>query len=129
MTYEHDLAFNLRLRGLSEREITEVIDELQAHTAAGRSAETEFGTPEEYAAQFPATKSKSTGKNIVVVALVLAVVYVIATFAAKPLFDLDVRNLTGPATLWPALLLIALGLIAGFLVDYLRPAPVSKRDR
>jgi hypothetical protein len=54
MSYVRRLAFNLRIRGLSEPEIAEVIDEVRAHqVTAGTPAEAEFGTAEEYAKQFP----------------------------------------------------------------------------
>lgn len=69
MTYERNLTFNLRIRGLSEPEISEVLDEVRAHQAsAGTSAETEFGTAEEYAKQFP----KLMPAAIVILAGVLA---------------------------------------------------------
>ena len=57
MSYERDLAFNLRIRGLPEDEIAETLDEVRAHAAAnGSPAEDEFGSPQEYAKQFPSRK-------------------------------------------------------------------------
>ena len=50
MSYERKLTFNLRVRGLSESEIAEALDEVRSHEAAtGTPAEAEFGTAEEYA--------------------------------------------------------------------------------
>ena len=129
MTYEHDLAFNMRLRGVTEQQIAEAIDEVAAHTmSTGTPPELEFGTPEEYAASFPKARRKSRGVRVVMVAAVLSFVYVVATFALKALIDFDVRTWTGPITLWPALVIVGAGLLVGFLFDYLRPKP-SVADR
>ena len=63
MSYEERLTFNLRVRGLPEPEIAEVLDEVRAHEAAtGTAAEAEFGTAKEYAKQFPKQKSRTRGK-------------------------------------------------------------------
>lgn len=128
MSYEHDLAFALRLRGLSEARIAEAVREVQAHTlSAGTSPEDEFGTAEEYASTFPATKRRTRGARVAAGATILALAYVVIAFALKPLFDVDVRSIVGPVMLWPALAIIAVGVLAGFLVDYLRPTPRSTR--
>ncbi|WP_158253234.1 hypothetical protein [Cryobacterium sp. N19] len=47
------MAFNLRIRGMSEFQIVEVISGVRAHAANGVSAESEFGSPEEYTSSFP----------------------------------------------------------------------------
>ena len=128
MSYEHDLAFALRLRGVSEARIAEAVREVQAHTlSAGTSPEAEFGTPEEYASTFPATKRRTRGARVVVAATILALAYVVLALALKPLVDIDIRSIIGPVMLWPALVIIAGGVLAGFLVDYLRPSPRSTR--
>jgi hypothetical protein len=63
MSYEERLTFNLRVRGLPEPEIAEVLDEVRAHEAAtGTAADAEFGTAKEYAKQFPKQKSRTRGK-------------------------------------------------------------------
>jgi hypothetical protein len=124
MSYERDLAFNLRQRGLPEAQVDEVIDEVRAHTATtGASAEAEFGTAEQYAASFPAVKRRSRGHRVVAVAVLLAITYVLAGLALKPLIGFDIKVLTGPVTLWPGLVIVVAGLLGGFLTDYLRPTP------
>jgi hypothetical protein len=124
MSYEHDLAFNLRQRGLPESQVAEVIDEVRAHTATtGASAEAEFGTAEQYAARFPAVKRRSRGHRVVTIAVLLAIAYALASLALKPLIGFDIKALTGPVTLWPALVIVGAGLLGGFLTDYLRPTP------
>lgn len=123
MTYEKDLAFNLRTRGMSEPQIIEVISEVRAHAANGVSAVSEFGTPEEYAASFPKTKRHTRGARIVIAAVIIAITYGVTVVGLAVVLDFDMRFITGPVSLWPALLIIVLGVLGGFLVDYLRPAP------
>jgi hypothetical protein len=124
MSYERDLAFNLRQRGLPESQVAEVIEEVRAHTATtGASAETEFGTAEQYAASFPIVKRHSRGHRVVAVAVLLAIAYVVAALVLKPLIGFDVKDITGPLMLWPALVIVGAGLLGGFLIDYLRPTP------
>jgi len=129
MSYERDLAFNLRLRGIAEQQIEEAVHEVHTHTAAtGVTPESEFGTPEEYAKTFEKGTRRTRGVRVVIVAAVLALAYVAGVFALKALADFDIRTITGPTILWPALVILGTGIIAGFLIDYLRPAPtVSKR--
>lgn len=127
MRYEKDLAFNLRTRGLSEPQIAEVISEVRAHAANGVSAVSEFGTPEEYASSFPKTKRHTRGARVVMAAGIMAIAYGVAIIGLAVFFSFDIRVITGPVSLWPALLIILLGVLAGFLVDYLRPAPRSDR--
>lgn len=128
MSYERDLAFNLRQRGLPESQVAEVIDEVRAHTATtGTPAEAEFGTAEDYAASFPAVKRRSRGHRVVTVAVLLSITYVLAGLALKPLIGFDIKALTGPMMLWPGLVIGAVGLLGGFLTDYLRPAPQATR--
>jgi hypothetical protein len=123
MTYERDLAFNLRIRGVSEREIAETLEEVRAHEAAsGTSAKDEFGTPQDYAKQFPKGKRRSRGTTVTAIAVAVAIAYVLAV-VVTPFLGLDIREAVGPVTLLPALAVLLAGVIAGFLTDYLRPAP------
>ena len=62
------------------------------------------------------------------VAVILAVVYVVVVFALKAIIDFDIRDVTGPVTLWPALAICGIGLLLGFLADYLRPVPKTFRQ-
>lgn len=127
MTYEKDLAFNLRNRGMSESQIIEVISEVRAHAANGVSAESEFGKPEEYASTFPKSKRRTRGVRVITAAVIIAIAYVVAVVGLTVIFRFDIRAIVGPVTLWPALLVIVLGVLGGFLIDYLRPPPRSNR--
>ena len=123
MTYERDLAFNLRIRGVSEHEIAETLEEVRAHEAVpGTAATDEFGTPQEYAKQFPKGRRRSRGTIVTTVAVALALAYVLAV-VVTPFLGFDIREAVGPVTLLPALAVLLAGVLAGFLTDYLRPAP------
>jgi hypothetical protein len=130
MSYERRLAFNLRIRGLSEPEIAEVIDEVRAHRAtAGTPAESEFGTSEEYAKRFPKMKRRSRGQTIVTIGTVLAIAYVIFAVLLALLFRVDIGEYVGPITLQPGLALIVASMVAGFLTDYFQPIQSSVKAR
>ena len=125
MTYERDLAFNLRIRGISERQIAETLAEVRAHEAAtGTLAKDEFGAAQEYAKQFPKGKRRSRGAAVTTLATVVSLAYVLAV-VVTPFLGIDIRASVGPITLLPALAVLLGGVLAGFLTDYLRPAPSS----
>lgn len=64
-SYERNLTFRLRLRGLSEPEIAHAIDEVRAHeAAAGTPAEAEFGPAEECAKRFPEKKRRTRVRTV-----------------------------------------------------------------
>jgi hypothetical protein len=129
MSYERNLTFNLRLRGLSEPEIAEVLDEVRAHEAATRTpAEAEFGTAEEYAKQFPKKKRRTRGSTITMIGAALAIAYILVTVLLM-FFRIDVREYVGPSTLLPGLVLILASVVAGFLTDYFQPAQGSRAAR
>jgi uncharacterized integral membrane protein len=127
MSYERRLTFNLRMRGLSEPEIAEVLDEVRAHEAtAGNLADAEFGTAEDYAKQFPRKKRRTRGRAIVIIGAVLAIAYILFAIILTILFRVDIREYVGPTTLWPGLVVILAGTLAGFLTDYFQPARSSR---
>jgi hypothetical protein len=123
MNYERRLTFNLRMRGLSEPEIADVLDEVWAHEAdAGNPVIAEFGTAEDYAKQFPMKKRRTRGSVIVIIGGVLAIAYILLAI----LLRVDIREYVGPITLWPALVVILAGTLAGFVTDYFQPARSSR---
>ena len=130
MSYERRLTFNLRVRGLSEVEIAEALDEVRAHeTATGTPAEAEFGTAEEYAKQFPKQKRRTRGKTITAISTALAAAYVLLMVVLMLAFRVDIRDFVGPVTLLPAAGLVLVGLLAGFVTDYFQPAKNSSAAR
>ena len=123
MSYERKLTFNLRLRGLPEAEIADVIDEVRAHeAAAGTPAEADFGTAEEYASQFPKKKRRTRGRTITTIGAAVAIGYALFAVLLALLFRVDIREYVGPITLLPGLVLLLASIAAGFLTDYLTPA-------
>jgi hypothetical protein len=127
MSYERNLTFNLRVRGLSEAEIAETLAEVRAHVdAAGTSAEVEFGTADEYAKQFPKRKRRTRGSLITTGGVLLAVAYVLFAVLLMLVFRVDIRDFVGPLTLTPAVAVILASLLAGFLTDYLQPVRDSR---
>lgn len=126
MSYVRKLTFNLRVRGLSEPEIADVLDGVRAHeAAAGNAAEAELGTAEECARQFPKKKRRTRGSIITMVGLGIALAYVLIVVLLMLVFRVDVRDFVGPVTLLPATGVILASLLAGFLTDYFQPAQTS----
>ena len=59
--YERELVLHLRMRGQTEPEIASSITELRAYAKkTGKPIEEEFGTPAEFASQFPIRNSPTT---------------------------------------------------------------------
>lgn len=127
MNYQRRLTFNLRMRGLTEPEIADVLDEVRAHeAAAGNPTIAEFGTTEDYAKQFPKKKRQTRGRAIVTIAGVLVIAYVLFAILLAVIFRVDIRGYVGPITLWPGLVVLLAGTLAGFLTDYFQPAQSSR---
>ena len=114
------------MRGPSESEIAEALDEVRAHEAAtGTPPEAEFGTAEKYAKQFPKQKRRTQGKTINTISTALAVAYVLLAVVLMLVFNVDIRDFVGPVTLLPAAGLV----LAGFLTDYFQPVQRSSAER
>jgi len=59
--YERELVLLLRMRGQTETEIASAITELRGYAKkTGKEIEEEFGSPAEFASQFPVRNSPST---------------------------------------------------------------------
>ncbi|WP_104087603.1 hypothetical protein [Cryobacterium sp. N19] len=64
---------------------------------------------------------------MIATAVIVAIAYGVAILVLAVVFHVDIRAIIGPVTLWPALLIVVLGTLLGFLIDYLRPPPRSDR--
>lgn len=127
MSYEQDLIFGLRIRGVSDDEITQTLGDVRAHEAAsGTFAESEFGTPQAYSKRFAKRKMRSQGSVITAIAAALAIGYAAVAMILLPPWGINVSDVVGPLELWPALMLILVGVLNGFLTDYFRPLPHSR---
>jgi len=125
MTYEQELTFQLRLRGRGEDEIAETIREIRAHGTDPAALREEFGTPAEYAEGFEKRGRRSLGYILSAVATVLAVCWLltwVATAAVRR-FALGIEDAGAgfPPLLPVAAAIVLTGLLAGFLIDRLRP--------
>jgi len=59
--YERELVLHLRMRGQTETEIASSLTELRAYAKkTGKPVEQEFGSPAEFASQFPIRNSPTT---------------------------------------------------------------------
>ena len=126
MSYEGNLTFSLRIRGLAESEIMDIIDDVRAHRdATGTPAAAEFGRADDYAKQFPRQKRRTLGQAITTAGVAAAIAY-LALAVLLLLFRVDVRDYIGPITMLPAAILVLASLLAGFLTDYFRPLRGSR---
>jgi len=122
VSYEQDLAFALRMRGLTDAEIAKALGEAATYSVEARSSLQDlFGSPVEYASQFPKRKRASLGRKVITTTTVIALVYVVFALVAHPLWGLDVAAAVGGFRVWPALVLIVVGGLGGFLLDYRLP--------
>lgn len=125
MSYEQNLTAELRYRGLSESRIAEVLAEVKAHTPAGADPTEHFGVPADYAEQYTAELPirKRRAPTVVMLAVFLSLAYAAFAFLAKPILDIDVVDYIGPIRLWPAIVIMALGILISFLTATYKRAP------
>lgn len=128
MSYEQDLTFQLRMRGLSEDDITDILRELAQHGADDVALREEFGTPEEYASGFGTRKRKTVGGRIVAITTALALTWIAAWIIValvRRFVGID-PAMEGVIETWQiivgALAIAVIGLVTGFVTDYVRPA-------
>ena len=121
MTYQRDLAFALRVRGVAEKDVADIVAEVDAHAQEGIVLEEFFGAPDEYAARFPeGPKRLRDAAWWTKVSAVVAVVWIVAVTVVAALgVDLPVRF--GVIALWPALGLMVLGMVVDIVWAHRRP--------
>jgi len=121
MSYERDLTFALRMRGMTDPQIAQALGEAREHVKVSKSSmEDQFGSPAEFATQFPRRRRASLGRRVVTISAIVALLYGVFSLAAEPVFGIELTAL-GPVTLWPAVVLALVGVVGGFLLDYLLP--------
>lgn len=123
MTYQRDLAYALRLRNLDEGTIADIVREVDAHEQAHGDPREFFGPPETYAEQFPARprSRRNLVPTYVGVALGVAWLLGVLVLTGTDLLDAPIRR--DAFALWPAVGLIALGMVVNVVV--LRNRPVG----
>lgn len=126
MSYYTDLAFELRLRGLSEDRVRATLEEVASHAeAAATDPKTEFGEPQLYAEQFEKKRSRTLGVKIVTVGVVIGVVVAALQLVIEASFGVDARF--GPVALFLclAVVIVAISLGVGFVTDRRLPRGFS----
>lgn len=127
MKYEQSLTAELRYRGTPESDIADILAEVRVHTPAGGDPVDHFGTPADYAEQYTTQRPVQTKRKnpVLAILVVIAVMYTVFAFLAKPLLGIDVRDYTGPFMLWPALALLIIGIATSFIITTFKRAPHS----
>lgn len=63
--YYNDLSYELRKNGCTDEQVTDALGTvLESTTATGRDPQQEFGTPEDYAAQYHGPRKRSPGSTV-----------------------------------------------------------------
>lgn len=85
MSYYHDLAFELRMRGQSEERVEEILREVEDFVrSAGGAPEDEFGSAADFATRYAKRRRVTAGHWIFMPAIFAAIVLYIASLL---LFD------------------------------------------
>jgi hypothetical protein len=120
MTYRRRLTVALRARGAQEELITDILREADSLRLDDDSLEREFGTPEAYAvALVPEARRKKRVGPILMGGVVAAMTW-IALAVVDEAMSWGLRDSLGPFLLFPALVLLALGVAGQFASDYFR---------
>lgn len=128
-------------RGLSEVRISSIEEAIrQVDTrllgcpvqswVSGSSSVAQGGLPslaEEYAKQFPKKKRRTRESIFTMIGGALAIAYILLMVLLMVLFRVDIREYVGPLELWPGLVLVLSGVLAGFLTDYFQRAKLPRR--
>ena len=123
MSYEQELTFALRVKGFTDNEIVDALEELDRYTQkSGVPPEENFGPAREYAQQFPMKSRKRPRSRLLVVGTIVALAYAVFVFVAEPVFAIDIAAIVGGFTLWPALVILAISVFGSFYLSWLRPA-------
>lgn len=131
MSYDQQLAFNLRVRRWDEAAIGDVIAEVRAHCGADDTAkEKEFGKPEEYAAQFPRRQHRTLGLKVIIGGVIVTGTYLAVLLLAAVALRDSLAEQGGLFEVLPpladtgvALAILLVSILLGFLIDWRRPAP------
>ena len=112
LEYFKSLATQLSQRKLSESQVADVLRELQSHLQdTGSRPADSFGSPKDYAGQFPAGHSISRGSNVGYLAAGVLVILLGGKLVSSLVFGLTV-GLPGTVTYYAATLLVTFALIA-----------------
>lgn len=117
MGYYRELAFALRIRGVSEREIASTLEQVRDHPTGAAEAAVTFGEPVAYAERSVQRVRPTSGKRFVATMTVLAVVVVVTSAVVSRVLDVELRLAGISVPLTVGVLLAVVGLVGGFLLD------------
>ncbi|AIT62372.1 hypothetical protein [Corynebacterium doosanense] len=118
MSYHHDLAHQLRRRGCTEKAVADVLHTVdEAVTDTGNSPAEEFGSPEDYAAQFSGPRKRTPGQKALGVFGLFGVVCMVIYGIWPQWFGITTPVLEQFAGLIALLVLLAIGCIPGAYFD------------
>lgn len=126
MSYQKELAYALRLRNLDEGAIADIVREVDAHERDHGDPREFFGPPESYAEQFPAQPRSRRNLMPTYVGVALGLAWLIAVLALTAADLLEPPFRRDAFALWPAVGLIAVGMVVNVVA--LRNRPVRGRS-
>lgn len=130
MSYHHDLAHQLRRRGCTEKAVADVLHTVdEAVTATGTSPVEEFGSPEDYAAQFSGPRKRTPGQKALGVFGLIGVACIVIYGIWPQWFGITTPVLEQFAGLIALLALLAIGCIPGAYLDNRLPRGYKQRRR
>lgn len=130
MSYHHDLAHQLRRRGCTEKAVADVLHTVdEAVTATGTSPVEEFGSPEDYAAQFSGPRKRTPGQKALGVFGLIGVACMVIYGIWPQWFGITTPVLEQFAGLIALLALLAIGCIPGAYLDNRLPRGYKQRRR
>jgi hypothetical protein len=121
--FERQLIFWLRLRGISDSAIADIVGEarLERLAATGVKERSEIGTPNSYAKHFPRGTTKSFLERALRIGNITVAVYIVIGLGFLLLAGLNFADAMGPVLLWPAVGLLVVTYTTGLLGTYLTP--------
>lgn len=126
--YQERLAWLLYCGGASESDIKEAVGDIARHEAKGDDLIREFGTPEEYAATFPAGEKRKARSTWPVLGGVLSLLWIVGALAAATYLGESLPVRVNSFVLWPALAIVVISLLTGFLVARMKFRYLMNRD-
>lgn len=121
MTYARRLTVALRSRGAEDALISDVLREMDGLGMSDPELEQELGSPEKYADELvPVLPSKKRTGPVLTGGVVAALAWLAWVFVGVPLGWWSPREEVEPFLLWPALVVLGLGILGQFASDYFR---------
>ncbi|GAB2497340.1 hypothetical protein CATRI_05775 [Corynebacterium atrinae] len=130
MNYHNDLAYHLRRRGCGDDQVAEVLHTVDdAISSTGRTAEEEFGKPQDYAGEFEGPNKGTPGRKILGVCGFLGILCV-GVYAVWPQwFGFTTPIVEQFAGMMALLVFLAIGILIGSIVDHRLPSSYTEHQQ